>query len=105
MKLLMDRRVPIRAKLVVPAAIVYLLIPFDIVPDFIPFSGWIDDILVMLLAAAMFLMMAPRDVLMEHLGRASSKRSGNGKVIDGDYKLLEDDSQDSDSKDGDSKAA
>ena len=105
MKLLMDRRVPIRAKLVVPAAIVYLLIPFDIVPDFIPFSGWIDDILVMLLAAAMFLMMAPRDVLMEHLGRARSKRSGNDKVIDGDYKLLEDDKPDPDSKDGDSKAA
>ena len=108
-KLMRDSRVPIRAKLVIPAAIVYLLLPFDIVPDIVPISGWIDDILVMLLAAAMFLTMTPRYVLMEHLGRSSSTRPKNGKVIDGEYKVLDDDGPDDDrdenSKGGNPKSA
>ncbi|MCH8827285.1 MAG: DUF1232 domain-containing protein [Chloroflexi bacterium] len=111
MKLLMDRRVPIRAKLVIPAAIIYIISPFDLVPDIVPISGWIDDILVTLLAAAMFLSMTPRDVLMEHLGRSEARKSRKGKVIDGEYRVLPDDAGDPDdgsdenSKDGNSKAA
>ncbi|PKB61251.1 MAG: hypothetical protein BZY79_04720 [SAR202 cluster bacterium Casp-Chloro-G4] len=105
MKLIMDRRVPIRAKLVIPAALIYLISPFDLVPDIVPISGWIDDIVVTLVAAALFLMMVPRDVLMEHVGRASSKRSKNGKVIDGEYRIVDDEAPDADAKEGDSEAA
>ena len=93
-KLMRDRRVPIRAKLIIPAAIVYLVSPIDIVPDIVPISGWIDDIIVTLLAAALFLSMTPRDVLMEHLGRSPSTKPRNGKVIDGEYRVLDDESSD-----------
>ncbi len=94
MKLMRDRRVPIRAKLIIPAAIVYILLPFDIVPDFVPVSGWIDDILVTLVAGAMFLSMTPKDVLMEHLGRPSSNKPRSGKIIDGEYRVLDDEDTD-----------
>ena len=94
MKLMRDRRVPIRAKLIIPAAIVYLLSPIDIVPDIVPISGWIDDIIVTLLAAALFLSITPRDVLMEHLGRPTPTRPKNGKVIDGEYRVLDDEASD-----------
>lgn len=97
MKLMRDRRMPIRAKLVIPAAIVYILLPFDIVPDIIPFSGWLDDILVTLVAGALFLTMAPKDVLLEHLGRPPSNKPPDGKVIDGEYKVLDDDDTEKDS--------
>ena len=52
MRLMMDRRVPIRAKVAVPLALVYLISPIDFVPDFIPFQGWVDDIIAITLATA-----------------------------------------------------
>jgi len=93
-KLMRDRRVPVRAKLIIPAAIVYILLPFDIVPDFVPVSGQIDDILVTLVAGAMFLSITPKDVLMEHLGRPASNKRRSGKIIDGEYRVLDDEDTD-----------
>ena len=42
-RLLADERVPQRAKLVLIALFVYLALPFDLVPDFIPVAGQLDD--------------------------------------------------------------
>lgn len=53
-----DGRVPLWRKLVGVAAVAYLFWPFDLIPDFIPFIGWLDDAGV-LTAAAIFLV---RDV-------------------------------------------
>ena len=96
-RLMMDRRVPMRLKLLLPAALVYLVLPMDIVPDILPALGRIDDILVILLSLLLFLGMAPRDVVWEHLrrGRASpSKDEGdtkaNQRVIDGKYRVIDD---------------
>jgi uncharacterized membrane protein YkvA (DUF1232 family) len=41
--LLRDRRVPRRAKAALALLLVYLLLPFDLVPDFIPVVGQVDD--------------------------------------------------------------
>ncbi len=53
-----DGRVPLWRKLVGVAAVAYLIWPFDLIPDFIPLIGWLDDAGV-LMAAALFLV---RDV-------------------------------------------
>jgi uncharacterized membrane protein YkvA (DUF1232 family) len=45
-RLLQDDRVPRRRKLVLVALVGYLALPFDLVPDFIPVAGQLDDVLV-----------------------------------------------------------
>jgi uncharacterized membrane protein YkvA (DUF1232 family) len=42
-RLLADSRVPRRGKFVLIALFVYLAMPFDLVPDFIPVVGQLDD--------------------------------------------------------------
>jgi uncharacterized membrane protein YkvA (DUF1232 family) len=55
---LRDGRVPLWRKLVGVAAVAYFIWPFDLIPDFIPVIGWLDDAGV-LAAAAFFIV---RDV-------------------------------------------
>lgn len=45
-RLVLDPALPRPAKLVLLAAALYLASPFDLVPDFIPFLGYLDDLLV-----------------------------------------------------------
>jgi uncharacterized membrane protein YkvA (DUF1232 family) len=49
-RLLGDPRVPRRHKLLLGAVVAYLALPFDLVPDFIPIAGQLDDALVVALA-------------------------------------------------------
>jgi uncharacterized membrane protein YkvA (DUF1232 family) len=42
-RLLRDPRVPTRSKALVAALIPYLALPFDLIPDFIPVAGQLDD--------------------------------------------------------------
>jgi len=44
--LLVDREVPRGTKLVLAVVAVYLASPVDLIPDFIPFIGYLDDLLV-----------------------------------------------------------
>jgi uncharacterized membrane protein YkvA (DUF1232 family) len=48
-RLLGDPRLPRRHKLLVAALILYLAMPFDLVPDFIPVAGQLDDALIVAL--------------------------------------------------------
>ena len=43
--LLADRQVPTAAKVALAAVAVYLASPVDLIPDFIPFLGYLDDAL------------------------------------------------------------
>jgi uncharacterized membrane protein YkvA (DUF1232 family) len=43
--LLRDREVPAGAKIALGAVAVYLASPIDLIPDFIPFVGYLDDLL------------------------------------------------------------
>src|SRR5688500_10092879 len=48
-RLLGDRRVPVRRKLLLGALVCYLVSPIDVIPDFIPGLGQMDDVLVAVL--------------------------------------------------------
>lgn len=66
-RLLRDPRVPLPAKAIVPLVFFYLAMPIDLVPDFIPVLGQLDDLLVMALGAWLFLRLCPYEVLAGHL--------------------------------------
>ena len=62
-RLLKDPRVPRARKLPLVFALVYLAIPIDLVPDFIPVAGQLDDAIVVALALRF---LARGDLLDEH---------------------------------------
>jgi uncharacterized membrane protein YkvA (DUF1232 family) len=65
-RLLGDPRVPRRHKLLLGALVGYLALPIDLVPDFIPVAGQIDDVLVVVLALRVVLGASGGELLREH---------------------------------------
>lgn len=64
-----DPRVPTRQKLVLGAIAGYLVFPLDLIPDFIPVIGQLDDLGVLIFGLDFFIRNAPPDVVEEHMGR------------------------------------
>ena len=93
-RLMLDSRVPLRLKLLLPAAIAYIILPFDLAPDFIPLLGRIDDVLALVVAGLMLILLTPREVLMDVAGMpgyqgASRKPDDGSTVIDGESRRLD----------------
>lgn len=65
-RLLRDPRVPRRTKLVVGAAVAYLVSPIDLIPEFVPVIGFADDLLLMAFAINHMVEVAGEDVVLEH---------------------------------------
>lgn len=65
-----DPRVPRVSKWLLWIAIGYTLLPFDIIPDFIPVLGHLDDALIVPLFLWLAIRMIPKDVYEEHRRRA-----------------------------------
>jgi uncharacterized membrane protein YkvA (DUF1232 family) len=59
-KALRDPGTPGWAKAMVFFAAFYALMPIDIVPDFIPIIGWLDDLGVLIFAVSLLLKAAPQ---------------------------------------------
>jgi uncharacterized membrane protein YkvA (DUF1232 family) len=62
-RLMSDPRVPRRHKLALALLIVYLAMPLDLVPDFIPVAGQLDDAI---LVALVLRRIARRDLVEQH---------------------------------------
>jgi uncharacterized membrane protein YkvA (DUF1232 family) len=74
-RLLQDDRVPRRRKGLVVATLAYLALPFDLVPDFIPVAGQLDDAIVVALVLRSVLRGGGPSLLEEHWpGPAQSLR-------------------------------
>jgi uncharacterized membrane protein YkvA (DUF1232 family) len=65
-RLLADRTIPRRAKVVIALLVAYLALPIDLVPDFIPVAGQADDALVAALALRYTLRFVPAEALEAH---------------------------------------
>ena len=65
-RLLRDPRVPRRHKLVVGALAGYLALPFDLVPDFVPIAGQLDDAVAVVIVLRLVLRRSGRPLLEEH---------------------------------------
>jgi uncharacterized membrane protein YkvA (DUF1232 family) len=64
-RLLRDARLPRRHKLLVAALLPYLLMPFDLIPDFIPVAGQLDDAVIVALVLRRVMRASP-ELVEEH---------------------------------------
>jgi uncharacterized membrane protein YkvA (DUF1232 family) len=65
-RILRDSRTPKIAKFFLGAAIGYVLLPFDLIPDFIPVLGQLDDVIIVPLLFLLALKNIPKDLIDEH---------------------------------------
>jgi uncharacterized membrane protein YkvA (DUF1232 family) len=65
-RLLRDPRVPRRRKLLLVLLVAYLAMPIDLVPDFIPVAGQLDDAILVALVLRAVLRSGGDDLLQEH---------------------------------------
>src|SRR5215208_2527737 len=79
-RLLGDPRVPRRRKLLLAASIGYLALPFDLVPDFIPVAGQLDDAIIVVLALRAVLREGGPELLAEHWPGPTSSRNLIGRL-------------------------
>ncbi|NUR45451.1 MAG: DUF1232 domain-containing protein [Sphingomonas sp.] len=68
-----DPRVPWYAKLLAGTVAAYALSPIDLIPDFIPVLGYLDDLLIVPLGIALSIRLIPSDVLAELRERAANE--------------------------------
>lgn len=66
-RLLLDERVPLWHKAIPVAAALYLVSPLDLIPDFLPLLGQLDDLAVLWGSLRLFRSLAPPTLIEEHL--------------------------------------
>jgi len=76
-----DPRVPLLAKLLVGLVVAYALSPIDLIPDFIPVMGQLDDLVLVPLGIHLALKMIPPAVWEECLHRAAEKHPEPPKFL------------------------
>jgi uncharacterized membrane protein YkvA (DUF1232 family) len=73
-----DPRVPWYAKVVLAAVVAYALSPIDLIPDFIPVIGFLDDLVIVPAGIALAARLIPRGILDEHRARARELFASGG---------------------------
>jgi uncharacterized membrane protein YkvA (DUF1232 family) len=68
-----DPRVPWHAKALAVAVAAYALSPIDLIPDFIPVLGQLDDLILVPLGIALVVRLIPPPIMAEH--RAAATRA------------------------------
>lgn len=80
-KMMGDRRVRFKEKIILLGTILYVISPLDFVPDFVPFLGYVDDILLLALIILRFMEQAGQAVLLDNW-------QGNSSLLDLAQKTL-----------------
>ena len=96
-RLCRDPRVPLWLKFIPPATLLYLLVPIDLLPDFLLGLGQLDDLAVILLGLRLFVALAPEEAVRQHLAemagqwRVEQPRQPPPEapeVVDGQYRVI-----------------
>ena len=74
-RLLTDSRVPTAVRAMVAGAIIYAIVPFDLIPDMIPFVGQIDDVYLIALTLLRLMERTDPKIVREHW-------AGGGDVVE-----------------------
>lgn len=75
---LKDKQTPLPAKILAGITVGYALSPIDLIPDFIPVLGYLDDLLILPALAALTIRLIPPEV-MERCRREAEGMWENGK--------------------------
>jgi len=77
---LRDPRVPWYARLFAACVVGYAFSPIDLIPDFVPVLGYLDDLIIVPLGIALALKMIPADVMAECRARSQAAMA-EGKPV------------------------
>jgi len=61
-----DDRIPFQNRVILGGLVAYLVTPIDLIPDFIPIIGWLDDAFVTILILDYVFNSADSEVILEH---------------------------------------
>lgn len=73
-----DPRVPRTAKILALAVAAYALSPIDLIPDFIPVVGYLDDLILLPLAVLLVVRLIPPQVMAQLRAEAAARLASNG---------------------------
>src|SRR6266516_8019248 len=76
-RVLADARTPRAAKIFLGLAVGYLCMPFDLIPDFIPVLGHLDDVVIVPALVYAALRLIPQDLVAEHRAIVSGDHARN----------------------------
>jgi len=74
-----DRRTPWYARMWVAVLVAYAFSPVDLIPDFIPVLGYLDDLVLLPLGVVLALKMIPAEVMQESRAKAEKDIAEGGR--------------------------
>ncbi|SRR6266496_2352688 len=80
-----DRRIGLAPRLIALALVLYIASPIDLIPDFIPVIGYLDDILIVVIGVGLLLRSIPRYILEDHVARYEAERNRK-KTLEGAHR-------------------
>src|SRR2546421_3492707 len=78
-----DPRVPWYAKAVAAAVAAYALSPIDLIPDFVPVLGYLDDLVIVPLGLLLVIRLIPAPLMAEFRARAGVETKAPRNIVAG----------------------
>lgn len=82
-RLLRDPEVPFYLKIVPFLGLFYLIMPFDLITDFVPVMGQLDDITALIVGAKVFIELAPPHIVARHI-QEIRMQDGYETIVEGE---------------------
>jgi len=89
LRMMFDSKIPLKYKLLPTLAVLYVISPFDFLPDFIPMIGWADDLLILILAIVSFIILTPKSSLEDSQTTDKTRQNRPSNIYDGEYRVIE----------------